>query len=173
MSPAENVVKEAEEETGLIVRPLYLMAIIDSRKAGSIHRHNLFAPVLLPHRGRRTQAQSARGRWRPVSFRWINCPNRFTVWTANGSALRASFISRAARNLFRSDGLRVFDDAESAFSGGDLAALRDPRRGPHRGRRKQQAYARTDDAAPGSASSVCGSARYERGAQAPPSVVNG
>lgn len=39
MSPAENVAKEAAEETGLIVRPLCLMAIIDSRKAGSIHRH--------------------------------------------------------------------------------------------------------------------------------------
>lgn len=39
MSPAENVAKEAAEETGLIVRPLRLMAIIDSRKAGSIHRH--------------------------------------------------------------------------------------------------------------------------------------
>jgi ADP-ribose pyrophosphatase YjhB (NUDIX family) len=38
-SLAENVVKEAEEETGLIVRPLTMMAIIDSRKAGSIHRH--------------------------------------------------------------------------------------------------------------------------------------
>ena len=39
MSLAENVAKEAEEETGLLVRPLSLMAIIDSRKAGSIHRH--------------------------------------------------------------------------------------------------------------------------------------
>lgn len=39
MSLAENVVKEAEEETGLLVRPLSVMAIIDSRKAGSIHRH--------------------------------------------------------------------------------------------------------------------------------------
>jgi ADP-ribose pyrophosphatase YjhB (NUDIX family) len=39
MSLAENVAKEAAEETGLVVRPLSLMAIIDSRKAGSIHRH--------------------------------------------------------------------------------------------------------------------------------------
>jgi ADP-ribose pyrophosphatase YjhB (NUDIX family) len=39
LSLAENVAKEAEEETGLVVRPLSLMAIIDSRKAGSIHRH--------------------------------------------------------------------------------------------------------------------------------------
>jgi ADP-ribose pyrophosphatase YjhB (NUDIX family) len=39
MSPAENAAKEAAEETGLVVRPLCLMAIIDSRKAGSIHRH--------------------------------------------------------------------------------------------------------------------------------------
>jgi ADP-ribose pyrophosphatase YjhB (NUDIX family) len=39
MSPAENVAKEAAEETGLIVRPLCLMAVIDSRKAGSAHRH--------------------------------------------------------------------------------------------------------------------------------------
>ncbi|MGH7915039.1 MAG: NUDIX hydrolase N-terminal domain-containing protein [Candidatus Binataceae bacterium] len=38
-SPAENVAKEAVEETGLIVRPLRLMAVIDSRKAGSVHRH--------------------------------------------------------------------------------------------------------------------------------------
>jgi len=39
LSLAENVAKEAEEETGLVVRPLSLMAVIDSRKAGSIHRH--------------------------------------------------------------------------------------------------------------------------------------
>jgi ADP-ribose pyrophosphatase YjhB (NUDIX family) len=39
LSLAENVAKEAQEETGLVVRPLSLMAIIDSRKAGSIHRH--------------------------------------------------------------------------------------------------------------------------------------
>jgi len=39
LSLAENVAKEAKEETGLVVRPLSLMAIIDSRKAGSIHRH--------------------------------------------------------------------------------------------------------------------------------------
>jgi len=39
ISPAENAAKEAQEETGLIVRPLCLMAIIDSRKAGSVHRH--------------------------------------------------------------------------------------------------------------------------------------
>lgn len=38
-SPAENAAREAREETGLVVRPLCLMAIIDSRKAGSIHRH--------------------------------------------------------------------------------------------------------------------------------------
>jgi ADP-ribose pyrophosphatase YjhB (NUDIX family) len=35
LSPAENAAKEALEETGLIVRPRRLMAIIDSRKAGS------------------------------------------------------------------------------------------------------------------------------------------
>jgi ADP-ribose pyrophosphatase YjhB (NUDIX family) len=39
LSLAENVAKEAQEETGLVVRPLRLMAVIDSRKAGSIHRH--------------------------------------------------------------------------------------------------------------------------------------
>jgi ADP-ribose pyrophosphatase YjhB (NUDIX family) len=38
-SLAENVAKEAVEETGLVVRPLHLMAVIDSRKAGSVHRH--------------------------------------------------------------------------------------------------------------------------------------
>ncbi len=38
-SLAENVAKEALEETGLVVRPLHLMAVIDSRKAGSVHRH--------------------------------------------------------------------------------------------------------------------------------------
>lgn len=38
-SLAENVAKEAREETGLVVRPLRLMAVIDSRKAGSVHRH--------------------------------------------------------------------------------------------------------------------------------------
>jgi len=39
LSPAENAVKEAKEETGLAVRPICLMAIIDSRKTGSVHRH--------------------------------------------------------------------------------------------------------------------------------------
>jgi ADP-ribose pyrophosphatase YjhB (NUDIX family) len=39
LSPAENAAKEAREETGLIVRPLRLMAMIDSFKAGSTHRH--------------------------------------------------------------------------------------------------------------------------------------
>ena len=39
MSPAENAAKEAAEETGLVVGPLYLMAMIDSRRAGSAHRH--------------------------------------------------------------------------------------------------------------------------------------
>ncbi|HZO82438.1 MAG TPA: NUDIX domain-containing protein [Candidatus Binataceae bacterium] len=38
-SLAENAAKEALEETGLVVRPLRLMAVIDSRKAGSVHRH--------------------------------------------------------------------------------------------------------------------------------------
>ncbi len=38
-SLAENAAKEAREETGLVVRPLHLMAVIDSRKAGSVHRH--------------------------------------------------------------------------------------------------------------------------------------
>ncbi|HVA77326.1 MAG TPA: NUDIX hydrolase N-terminal domain-containing protein [Candidatus Binataceae bacterium] len=38
-SLAENAAKEALEETGLAVRPLSLMAVIDSRKAGSVHRH--------------------------------------------------------------------------------------------------------------------------------------
>ena len=39
VSIAENAAKEALEETGLVVRPLHLMAVIDSRKAGSVHRH--------------------------------------------------------------------------------------------------------------------------------------
>ncbi|MGO9453820.1 MAG: NUDIX hydrolase N-terminal domain-containing protein [Candidatus Binataceae bacterium] len=39
VSPAENVVKEAVEETGLIVRPARLMALIDTRKAGEVWRH--------------------------------------------------------------------------------------------------------------------------------------
>lgn len=39
LSPAENVAKEAREETGLIVRPQRLMALIDSRKLGSPRRH--------------------------------------------------------------------------------------------------------------------------------------
>lgn len=39
LSPAENVAKEAAEETGLRVTPLSLMAVIDSRKAGSAARH--------------------------------------------------------------------------------------------------------------------------------------
>jgi ADP-ribose pyrophosphatase YjhB (NUDIX family) len=38
-SIAENAAREALEETGLVVRPLRLMAVIDSRKAGSVHRH--------------------------------------------------------------------------------------------------------------------------------------
>lgn len=39
ISAAENVVKEAMEETGLIVEPLKLMALIDSRKTGDAWRH--------------------------------------------------------------------------------------------------------------------------------------
>jgi ADP-ribose pyrophosphatase YjhB (NUDIX family) len=35
LSPAENVVKEVREETGLIARPIRLMAVIDSIKLGS------------------------------------------------------------------------------------------------------------------------------------------
>lgn len=38
LSVAENVVKEAREETGLIVRPERLMAVVDSRKLGSPRR---------------------------------------------------------------------------------------------------------------------------------------
>jgi ADP-ribose pyrophosphatase YjhB (NUDIX family) len=39
LSPAENAIKEAREETGLIVTPQRLMAIVDSRKQGSPGRH--------------------------------------------------------------------------------------------------------------------------------------
>ncbi len=39
LSPAENVAKEAREETGLRVTPLHLMGVLDSRKQGSAARH--------------------------------------------------------------------------------------------------------------------------------------
>ncbi len=39
ISPAENAAKEAREETGLIVEPERLLAVIDSRKRGSPGRH--------------------------------------------------------------------------------------------------------------------------------------
>jgi ADP-ribose pyrophosphatase YjhB (NUDIX family) len=39
ISPAENVAKEAREETGLIVRPERLMALLDSHKTGLPGRH--------------------------------------------------------------------------------------------------------------------------------------
>jgi ADP-ribose pyrophosphatase YjhB (NUDIX family) len=39
VSPAENAAKEAREETGLIVNPERLVAVIDSRKYGSPARH--------------------------------------------------------------------------------------------------------------------------------------
>jgi ADP-ribose pyrophosphatase YjhB (NUDIX family) len=39
VSPAENVAKEAREETGLIVMPERLIAVIDSKKYGSPARH--------------------------------------------------------------------------------------------------------------------------------------
>jgi ADP-ribose pyrophosphatase YjhB (NUDIX family) len=39
ISPAENVAKEALEETGLIVKPERLIAVIDSHKTGSPGRH--------------------------------------------------------------------------------------------------------------------------------------
>jgi ADP-ribose pyrophosphatase YjhB (NUDIX family) len=39
LSPAENAAKEAREETGIAVRPLRLMAVVDSFKAGSPLRH--------------------------------------------------------------------------------------------------------------------------------------
>jgi len=39
VSPAENVAKEALEETGLIVKPERLIAVIDNKKYGSPARH--------------------------------------------------------------------------------------------------------------------------------------
>lgn len=39
LSPAENVAKEAREETGLIVQPERLLAVIDNKKYGSAARH--------------------------------------------------------------------------------------------------------------------------------------
>ena len=39
VSPAENVAKEAREETGLIVEPERLIAVIDNKKYGSPARH--------------------------------------------------------------------------------------------------------------------------------------
>ena len=39
ISPAETVAKEALEETGLVVEPLRLMALIDSQKSGDGWRH--------------------------------------------------------------------------------------------------------------------------------------
>jgi len=39
LSPAENVAKEAREETGLIVQPERLLAVIDNKKYGSSARH--------------------------------------------------------------------------------------------------------------------------------------
>jgi len=39
LSPAENAAKETLEETGLVVRPMHLMGVIDSFKAGSPARH--------------------------------------------------------------------------------------------------------------------------------------
>ncbi|MGH7781463.1 MAG: NUDIX hydrolase N-terminal domain-containing protein [Candidatus Binataceae bacterium] len=38
LSPAENAAKEAREETGLVVKPRHLMAVLDSRKYGSPQR---------------------------------------------------------------------------------------------------------------------------------------
>lgn len=39
VSPAENVVREVREETGLAIRPLRLMGVTDSFKLGSAARH--------------------------------------------------------------------------------------------------------------------------------------
>ncbi len=39
VSPAENAAKEAREETGLIVNPERLIAVIDNKKYGSPARH--------------------------------------------------------------------------------------------------------------------------------------
>jgi ADP-ribose pyrophosphatase YjhB (NUDIX family) len=39
VSPAENTAKEAREETGLIVKPERLIAVIDNQKGGSFARH--------------------------------------------------------------------------------------------------------------------------------------
>lgn len=39
LSPAENVAKEAREETGLVVQPERLLAVIDNKKYGSPARH--------------------------------------------------------------------------------------------------------------------------------------
>ena len=39
LSPAENMAKEVREETGLVVRASRIIALLDSRKAGSAARH--------------------------------------------------------------------------------------------------------------------------------------
>jgi len=158
MSPAENVVKEAEEETGLIVRPLYLMAIIDSRKAGSIHRHIYSHLFYCRIEGGELRPQSARG----AGGRFLSAGSIARTALRYGPQMdrpcaRVSFRG-PPRNLFRSDGLRVFDDAESAFSRRRPGCAARP--SPRTTSRPPQTtgLSRPIDAAPGSASSVCGSA---------------
>ena len=59
-SAAEVVVKEVEEETGIIAEPVRLIAVLDGLRLGLHPGAALLAPLLLQGRGRRAGAASAR-----------------------------------------------------------------------------------------------------------------
>ena len=65
-SAAEVVVKEVEEETGIIAEPVRLIAVLDGLRLGHDPDSALFAPLLLPGRRRRAQPASARDARRRV-----------------------------------------------------------------------------------------------------------
>jgi ADP-ribose pyrophosphatase YjhB (NUDIX family) len=46
-TPAEGVVREAQEETGILCEPIALVGVFDSRYCGSVSRHHLYQFVFL------------------------------------------------------------------------------------------------------------------------------
>ena len=105
VSPAENAAKEAREETGLVVEPERLIAVIDSKKYGSPARHvysMLFYCRIVG--GELKQIRSRR--LPPASSRSTVCRSLCMGSIASGLRWPASSISRAAspRILIRYEG---------------------------------------------------------------------
>jgi len=90
VSPAENAAKEAREETGLIVNPERLIAVIDNKKYGSPARH-IYSMLFY--------CRIVGGALQPNPLEAMAagiCRSRCTGSIADGLRSRASFISTDA-----------------------------------------------------------------------------